>query len=203
MNASPGEGDDAAPSPNRPPADSGWRHGRGRLGVLRIGHRPGRDKRITTHVCLTARALGADVVYVHEPDARIVETVESVVHRFGGPFEVHATQSWRSVLKEWKAAGAQVVHLTMYGVSIAEGVQRMDPDRDILVVLGAEKVPFEVYEAADVNLAVGNQPHSEVAALAVLLDRFFTGRWADKPFAGEVQVVPSEFGKSVWSMEDT
>ena len=27
-----------------------------RLEVLRLGHRPARDKRITTHVCLTARA---------------------------------------------------------------------------------------------------------------------------------------------------
>lgn len=180
-----------------------WRKGSGRLGVLRIGHRPGRDKRITTHVCLTSRALGADVVYVHEPDARIVETVESVIGRFGGPFEVHAVESWRSVVKEWKGAGAQIVHLTMYGIPLDEGVARMDSNRDILVVLGAEKVPFDLYEAAEVNMAVGNQPHSEVAALAVVLDRFFGGSWAAKPFVGEVQVVPSELGKSVRGRGDT
>ncbi|MHC1589292.1 MAG: RNA methyltransferase, partial [Methermicoccaceae archaeon] len=33
------------------------------------------------------------------------------------------------------------------------------------------KVPREVYELSDYNVAVGNQPHSEVAALAVMLDR--------------------------------
>ncbi|TLZ95287.1 MAG: tRNA (cytidine(56)-2'-O)-methyltransferase, partial [Methanobacteriota archaeon] len=27
--------------------------------VLRLGHRPARDKRVTTHVALTARAFGA------------------------------------------------------------------------------------------------------------------------------------------------
>ncbi|TFG70124.1 MAG: tRNA (cytidine(56)-2'-O)-methyltransferase, partial [Methanomassiliicoccus sp.] len=27
--------------------------------VLRLGHRPERDQRVTTHVALTARALGA------------------------------------------------------------------------------------------------------------------------------------------------
>ena len=32
----------------------------GKVYVLRIGHRPGRDKRITTHVALVARAFGAN-----------------------------------------------------------------------------------------------------------------------------------------------
>ncbi|NIS35916.1 MAG: tRNA (cytidine(56)-2'-O)-methyltransferase, partial [Actinobacteria bacterium] len=39
----------------------------------------------------------------------------------------------------------------------------------LLVVVGAAKVSFDVYEAADWNVAVTNQPHSEVAALAVFL----------------------------------
>jgi len=39
------------------------------LEVLRLGHRPARDKRITTHVCLTARALGATRVRIAEKDA--------------------------------------------------------------------------------------------------------------------------------------
>jgi tRNA (cytidine56-2'-O)-methyltransferase len=30
--------------------------------VLRLDHRVGRDTRITTHVCLTSRAFGADKV---------------------------------------------------------------------------------------------------------------------------------------------
>lgn len=189
--------------PELPPTDPAWRRGPGRLAVLRLGHRPGRDKRITTHVCLTARALGADAVYLHEPDERIVDTVQGVVRRFGGPFEVHAVTSWKGVLKDWKARGALIVHLTMYGRPIHEVVPRIPLDRDVLVVLGAEKVPFEVYEAADHNVAVGAQPHSEVAALAVLLDRLFGGRWEQKPFEGEVQVVPSERGKLAISTKDT
>lgn len=189
--------------PQAPPSDPEWRPGPGRLGVLRIGHRPGRDKRITTHVCLTARALGADIVYLHEPDQRIVDTVQSVVKRFGGPFEVEAVASWRQTLKKWKSDGAMIVHLTMYGRLIHESVPRIPHDRDVLVVVGAEKVPFEVYEAADLNIAVGSQPHSEVAALAVLLDRFFGGRWEQKPFEGQVQVVPSDHGKVALTGNDT
>lgn len=169
------------------------------IGVLRIGHRPGRDKRITTHICLTARAFGADVAYVHEDDPRVVATVRDVVGRFGGPFEVHGIDSWRQVLTRWKEQGAQVVHLTMYGEAFETGLARLDPQRATLFVAGAEKVPPDIYERADVNLSVGNQPHSEVAATAVVLDRFLTGDWAHKPFEGRVQVVPRERGKAVSS----
>lgn len=182
-----------------------WRPGRGRIGVLRIGHRAGRDKRITTHVALTARTFGADVVYIHEPDPRIVETVDGVTQRFGGPFETHAVASWRTVLKKWKESGAHVVHLTMYGMPVDEVASsvrtELKNDRDVLIVLGAEKVPFEVYEAADCNVAVGNQPHSEVAALAILLDRLTGGGWPQRPFAGKVRVVPQPRGKSVYPTE--
>ena len=39
-------------------------HGDHEVAVLRLGHRPGRDNRMTTHVGLTARALGADRVII-------------------------------------------------------------------------------------------------------------------------------------------
>jgi tRNA (cytidine56-2'-O)-methyltransferase len=42
-------------------------------------------------------------------------------------------------------------------------------------VVGGPKVPAEVFDLADYNVAVGHQPHSEVAALAVFLDRLFQG----------------------------
>ena len=34
------------------------------INVLRLDHRIGRDTRITTHVCLTARAFGASKVWL-------------------------------------------------------------------------------------------------------------------------------------------
>jgi tRNA (cytidine56-2'-O)-methyltransferase len=42
--------------------------------VLRIGHRLGRDKRITTHVALVARAFGANKILVDTVDKKIMET---------------------------------------------------------------------------------------------------------------------------------
>lgn len=167
--------------------------------VLRLGHRPQRDKRVTTHVCLTARALGAKRVRVAEDDASIPKTVEGVVGRFGGDFTVETGTGWKGAVKQWKEAGGQVVHLTMYGRQLADAI----PDvrkrgTDVLVVLGAEKVPGDLYDLADENVAVGSQPHSEVAALALFLDRLRDGAWERDEFPGaQLRVVPTARGKTV------
>lgn len=167
--------------------------------MLRLGHRPQRDKRVTTHVGLTARAFGASRLRIAEADAGVVRSLASVASRFGGAFDVEAGTGWKRPLKEWKAAGGQVVHLTMYGRPLREAV----PDilrrgADVLVVVGAEKVPGELYDLADENVAVGNQPHSEVAALALFLDRLRGGDWEDAGFPdAKMRVLPSARGKRV------
>lgn len=165
-----------------------------RITVLRLGHRPERDKRITTHVCLTARAFGAERVVVAERDDRVVDGVRDVVKRFGGPFSIESGVSYRPFLKD---PNATKVHLTMYGLPMEEVVPRIDRSRDLLVVVGAEKVPREVYEMADYNVGVGNQPHSEVAALAVFLYALQGGAALRRSFDGEVSVEPSARGKVV------
>jgi tRNA (cytidine56-2'-O)-methyltransferase len=93
----------------------------------------------------------------------------------------------------------------MYGLPVqgVEGeIRKAHREKPILIVVGAEKVPFSVYERADWNLGVTNQPHSEVAALAVFLDRLFEGRELDREWAGASrQVVPEATGKTVESVE--
>jgi tRNA (cytidine56-2'-O)-methyltransferase len=170
-----------------------------RIEVLRVGHRPLRDKRVTTHVALTARALGASRIRVAEPDASLPRGMRGVVARFGGTFEVEAGVGWRVPIKEWKAAGGKVVHLTMYGARLSDALPKvLAAGADILVVVGAEKVPAELYDLADWNVSIGSQPHSEVAALAILLDRLRGGAWEDEPFAGaRLRIIPSGRGKRV------
>lgn len=167
--------------------------------ILRLGHRPQRDKRITTHVCLTARALGARAAHIAEEDAHVVDSVRDLSQRFGGGFTVDDGTGWKSVVKQWKADGGQVVHLTMYGKPLGESVPEIRArEQDVLVVVGAEKVPGDLYRLADSNVAVGNQPHSEVAALALLLDRLRDGAWESDAFEGaEVKVVPQAHGKKL------
>ncbi|MHB1261157.1 MAG: tRNA (cytidine(56)-2'-O)-methyltransferase [Thermoplasmatota archaeon] len=170
-----------------------------RIEVLRLGHRPERDKRVTTHVCLTARALGASAVHIAETDESVVKSVTSVAKRFGGKFAIDSGNGWKGPINTWKKAGGQVVHLTMYGLPMSESVPEILGDgRDVLLVIGAEKVPGDLYELADHNVAVGNQPHSEVAALALLLDRLRGGVWEWDAFpGGSLRVVPTAHGKRV------
>jgi tRNA (cytidine56-2'-O)-methyltransferase len=164
------------------------------LKVLRIGHRPARDKRITTHVALVARALGADGIIISTKDPEIEKTVRSVVSRFGGDFQIESGIPWKQVLNSWQGLK---VHLTMYGMPLDETIQHVR-GKDVLVVVGAEKVPSELYTLADYNIAVGNQPHSEVAALALFLDRYHEGRELSRTFPGaRLRIIPSERGKTV------
>lgn len=167
--------------------------------VLRLGHRPERDKRITTHVCLTARALGADRVVVAERDDRVVDGVRDVTKRFGGPFEVESGAGYRSILR---ASGTTKLHLTMYGLPFQQVIPAIDRNKDLVVVVGAEKVPREVYDLCDFNVSVGNQPHSEVAALAIFLYALQGEGAFAKNFAGAVTVEPSQRGKVVRNRDD-
>ena len=171
--------------------------------VLRLGHRPGRDNRMTTHVGLTARALGADRVVIAGDASKSRATIEDITTRFGGPFEVELSEAWRPLIREWPGV---VVHLTMYGERIQdaeEGIRDRHGTEPLLVVVGSQKVPFDVYEASDYNVGVTNQPHSEVAGLAVFLDRLFEGAELDREWAGaDRRVVPRATGKEVVPVEE-
>jgi tRNA (cytidine56-2'-O)-methyltransferase len=162
--------------------------------IMRIGHRPERDKRVTTHVALSSRALGAKGIYVDTEDPVLEGNIQSVVERFGGDYTIKTGITWQEAIKNFKG---KIVHLTMYGQRMDEALPKIPKDEDIMIIVGAEKVPAEVYQTADFNVSVGNQPHSEIAALAIFLDRFTEGQalYADR--GGKLTVVPNERGKTV------
>jgi len=168
------------------------------IAVLRIGHRIDRDKRITTHVALVARAFGADTIFITTKDEKIKKNIQSVCKRFGGDFQVETGLDPKKIIKSWKGT---IVHLTMYGAELEKAVDHIDTDRDLLIIVGAEKVPPYFYEIADINVSVGNQPHSEVAALALFLDRYTKAAWRRKDFHGNIQIIPCVKGKKVLSRE--
>jgi len=168
-----------------------------RVVVLRIGHRPERDKRITTHVGLVARAFGAEEMLLSGRDSHVEESLADVAERWGGGFRLRSDVSWKGETVRWKEAGGKVVHLTMYGSNLPDVIDEIRECENILVAVGAEKVPAEMYDLADWNVAVGNQPHSEVAALAVFLDRLFMGRELHDAFEGGLKIVPTPHGKQV------
>ncbi|MDD1639416.1 MAG: tRNA (cytidine(56)-2'-O)-methyltransferase, partial [Methanomicrobiales archaeon] len=90
--------------------------------VLRLGHRPERDQRVTTHVGLAARAFGANGMLLAEKDTGVVQSLRDVVERWGGDFTIQDGVSWRQCIREWKASGGTVVHLTMYGLKLTDAV---------------------------------------------------------------------------------
>lgn len=164
--------------------------------ILRIGHRPERDQRGTTHVGLTGRALGARGMYLAASDKGVVQSIADVTERWGGEYFCEDNVKWRSCIKEWKAAGGVVVHLTMYGLNLPDIIGDIRPNNKILVIVGAEKVPGEIYGLADYNVAVTGQPHSEISSLALFLDHLFAGTELRNEFPGaHIRIIPSKAGK--------
>ena len=172
--------------------------------VLRWGHRPERDKRLTTHVALTARAFGASGIILSDvKDEKVKASIEKVVENWGGPFFFEMGKPWRQAIKEWRAKGGIVVHLTAYGENIqtSDVLDRIRAcGKDIMVIVGSQKVPGEFFseKVSDFNVAVGNQPHSECSSLAVFLDRLFEGKELEKDFKNaKLKIVPQARGKKV------
>lgn len=166
--------------------------------VLRLGHRVERDKRITTHVCLVARAFGARGVYISgDVDNKLIHKLRDVSEKWGGEFLVECGVDPIKLIKSWKKGGGEVVHLTMYGMPLDYVIASVKASSSRkLVVVGAEKVPPIIYKLSDYNVSVGGQPHSEVSALAVFLDRLFEGRELYTKFEGaKVRVIPTSKGK--------
>ncbi len=170
------------------------RSARPRVSVLRVGHRIGRDPRLTTHLALAARALGADRMFLEPPDPELAARVAALARRWGGSFSVEGVDDWKRVVREF---AGEVVHLTMYGEPLDRALPRLRTARDLLLVVGGAKVPPEMYRLADRNVAVGPQPHSEVAAVAIVLDRIL-GVPGPAGFRGARQrIVPRARGKKV------
>ncbi len=169
------------------------------IAVLRLGHRPERDKRITTHVGLVARAFGADTLYITTRDSHLEQSLKRVIKKFGGNFRIHTGIKPKSLIQTWKGI---IIHLTMYGEQLSKIVQDLPQNKDILIIIGAEKVPPYYYQIADYNISIGNQPHSEVAALALFLDRYTKGTWIKNDFHGDITIIPSNKGKNVKTTGD-
>lgn len=172
--------------------------------ILRLGHRKERDKRISTHVGLVSRAFGASgIIYSGEKDEKMMESVKKVAEEFGGFFSVKYHKSWKNVIENAKMHDFKIVHLTAYGIPIQKKIRQIRKDKKILVVVGSEKVPSEVYRMSDYNISITNQPHSEISALAIFLHEYFRGKELNIKFRNAKKViVPQEKGKKLEKLGD-
>lgn len=155
-------------------------------------------------MALAARALGAAGIILSEvEDVKIKESIEKICRDWGGRFFFKMGMPWKRVVREWKAKGDLVVHLTAYGenVEACDVMERVKASgKDVLVMVGSQKVPGEFFseDVSDYNVAIGNQPHSECASLAVFLDRYFNGKELGKSFENaHVRIEPQPRGKRI------
>lgn len=169
------------------------------IAVLHLSHRITRDKRITTHLALTARAFGStEFLYSGDHDSNIEESIEDVCNQWGGNFSITHIGKPLKFIKDWKKNNGIVVHLTMYGIELSDYLDQLRKilEKEILVVVGGAKVPGSIFELSDYNIAIGHQPHSEVAALAVLLDTIPEEKTRKQKFTNaKIEIEPSERGK--------
>jgi tRNA (cytidine56-2'-O)-methyltransferase len=133
-------------------------------------------------------------MYLEPPDPELAARVAALGRGWGGSFEVVGVEDWKRVIR---TSGSLVVHLTMYGQPLERVLPRLRRAPRILLVVGGAKVPADLYRFAGVNVAVGHQPHSEVAAVAIVLERLL-GIPGPRPFPGATRhVVPRARGKKV------
>jgi tRNA (cytidine56-2'-O)-methyltransferase len=141
-------------------------------------------------------------------DPHIQETVTKITKSWGGNFHFEMGTPWKRAVREWKAKGGVVVHLTAYGENIqtSDVLTRIKKlNKDLLLIVGSQKVPGEFYssEVSDFNISIGNQPHSECSALAIFLDRYFEGKELATAFEkAKIEIVPKERGKKIKSNID-
>ncbi len=169
-----------------------------KIWILRLTHRRERDKRVTTHVGLVARAFGASGMYYSgERDSKLEEKIADINKRWGGDFKVIYINKTIDLIKKWRIEGGLIVHLTMYGIPLPKVIDSIR-NNDLLIILGSEKVRKVYYMLSDYNISITNQPHSEIAALAVLLDYLYKGsEFKFEFYGGKFKIIPSEKSKKV------
>ena len=90
----------------------------------------------------------------------------------------------------------------MVGHGEYEAIPRIRRDRPMVIVVGGAKVPGDVYKHCQYNVAVGNQPHSEVAALALFLDAWYGESGSNRSFDDARLIIqPTANGKRVRDLD--
>ena len=168
------------------------------IALLRLGHRKERDKRLTTHIFLSCRVLGINKIYYGgEKDEKLEESIKKVEEKWGKCLTIQYVRNTLRTIKDLKNEGYKVIHLTMYGISYAQKINEIRKHRKILIIIGSEKVPAEVYSLADYNIAIGNQPHSELTALTILTYELNKNTLKECNNNATLKIIPQEKGKKV------
>jgi tRNA (cytidine56-2'-O)-methyltransferase len=173
-----------------------------KINILKLDHRPERDKRITSHCALVSRAFGAkNIYYSGIEDINFEKNIKDVCKRWGGNFKTNYLKKPLSFVKKEKENGCLIVHLTMYGEKLEKKIKNIKKNKNILIIVGGPKVPREYYNISDYNISIGSQPHSEVAALALCI-YFLDNDCLNKKFKSNLKIIPNKNKKIIKKKED-
>jgi tRNA (cytidine56-2'-O)-methyltransferase len=173
------------------------------INILKLDHRPFRDKRITTHCALVSRAFGVDCFYYSGIEDNVFEkNIKGIVGQWGGEFKTTFLEKPTDFVIKFKGT---IVHITMYGEQIVSKIEKIKNEnltKDLLIIVGGPKVNRFYYEHANYNISVTNQPHSEVAALAIILNFLNPGALYSENFENKkIKLEPTNDGKKVISLK--
>src|SRR3989344_965497 len=168
--------------------------------VLRLNNRIARDPRLSTHVALTARAFLADKLYYSgQKDSSLELSLNKVTEKFGSSFTIEYLQDPLKFIKENKPK-FKIVHLTCYGLNVQDKVNEIRKNKNLIIIIGGEKVEPIYYDLADYNLSITQQPISEVSALAIFLHLLNNGKELKNEFKNaKNKIIPMAKGKKVLS----
>jgi len=168
--------------------------------ILRLNHRIERDKRLTTHVALTARAFLADKLYYSgQKDSGLELSVNKVNEKFGSNFTINYLENPVKFLQENKNKFI-IVHLSVYGLNVNEEIKEIKKKENLIIIVGGEKVEPIYYKLSDYNISITSQPISEVSALAIFLHLLNNGKELKNSFKNaKLKIIGIERGKKVLS----
>ena len=166
--------------------------------LLRLGHRKERDKRLTTHIFLSCRILGINkIYYAGDKDEKIEKNINKVEEKWGKCLDIRHIRNPLKFIEKKKKEGYAIIHLTMYGIPYEEKINEIRKLKNILIIIGSEKVPSEIYQLSDYNIAIGNQPHSELTALVILSYEINKNKLKECNGKSLYRIIPQEKGKKV------
>ncbi len=166
--------------------------------LFRLSHRKERDKRITTHLFLSARIFNVkEIYYSGEKDSVLEKNITSMEEKWGKTInKIEYVKNPKLKMKDLKNKGYKIVHLTMYGENYKKVIEKLR-DANLCIIVGSEKVPGWVYDVSDYNISIGNQPHSEITAFAVFMYEIYKCNLKIENIKGKIKIVPSPKGKTV------
>jgi tRNA (cytidine56-2'-O)-methyltransferase len=171
--------------------------------ILKLDHRPKRDKRITTHCALVSRAFGAKYYYYTGiKDNNLEKSINKINEEWGNTLTIEYTNKPLEIINKHKKNNYFIIHLTMYGEKIIDKIKYIKKKNNILIIIGGPKVKSIYYQLADYNISITNQPQSEVGALTLIL-YFLNPNYLiyDKFDNAKKKIIPSKNKKNIINLK--